>query len=76
MEMETMTEDIAVGVALVSYTAITADVCDCIGVCVWTQSVMLCATWNWSMSAWCYFSAKKNNWIRKTRKANQDAWII
>lgn len=22
------------------------------------------------------FGAKKNNWIRKTRKANQDAWII
>lgn len=41
-----MTEGIAVGAALVSYTAITADECDCIGVCDWTHSTMLCASGN------------------------------
>lgn len=76
METETVTEGTAVEAALVSCTAITEDVCDCIGVYDWTHSAVLCASWNWSMSVWCYFGAKKNNGIRKTRKANQGAWII
>lgn len=40
MEMEAMTEGIAVGAALVSYTALSADGCDCIGVCDWTHSAV------------------------------------
>lgn len=58
MEMETMTEGIAVGAALVSYTALTADGCDCMGVCDWTHSAMLCASWDWTVSTWW--------WHRKT----------
>lgn len=38
-----MTDGIAVGAALVSYTSITADACDCTGVCDWTHSAMLCS---------------------------------
>lgn len=39
-----MTEGIAVGAALVSYTAGTADVCDCTGVCDGTCSAIFCAS--------------------------------
>lgn len=44
METETMTEGIAVGAALVSSSAITADICDCIGVCDQTHSAVLRAS--------------------------------
>lgn len=39
-----MTEGIAVGAALVFCTALTADVCNCLGVCGWTHSAVLCAS--------------------------------
>lgn len=38
-----MTEGFAVGAALVSYAALKADGCDCIGVCDWTHAAVLCA---------------------------------
>lgn len=42
--VETMTKGIAIGGALVSYTLVTLDVCDCMQVCDWTHSTMLCAS--------------------------------
>lgn len=39
-----MTEGITIGAAVVFYTVVTPDVCDCIQVCDWTHSAMLCAS--------------------------------
>lgn len=39
-----MTKGIAIGAAVVFYTVVKTDVCDCIQVCDWTYLAMLCAS--------------------------------
>lgn len=41
MEIEQITEGLAIGVTVVFYTVVTLDVCDCIKVCDWTHWAML-----------------------------------
>lgn len=71
-----MTENTAVGAALVSYCNHSK--------CMWQHrslwldsfSNVVCQLKLKCVSLMLFLGAKKNNWIRKTRKANQDAWII